>query len=870
MDHSTGKSFHVAKICRPRGNRPMLRPRLFRRLDEIRGLPVTWLCAPPGSGKTTLVSSYLAERGLDGPWVQLDADDADIATFFYYLGVALEQAAVRDGPALPALRPEYVADKALMSFTRRCAQIIASRLGAPAVIVLDNYEQVPAQASLHEVVRELASSLPQGLNLFVLSRTDPPPSCARLRLHENLVLLDAQELGLTRDEALALVAARESRPLSATDRTRTDRLLVETQGWFAGFTLLLAESGRPDPPAARAQTHQLLFDYFASELFGHIEPSMQDALLRTALLPTMTAADARRISGHAAVGGLLADLHRRNCFVVQRGAAEPVYEYHALFRAFLANRGAALLSADDWRALQSQSAELLAQTGRVDAAAGLYRAAQDWTALSALVLRAAPGLIAAGRHRTLENWLAGCRTNSSGARPGSTTGGPSHCLPFDAVAARGIFEQAYEGFQREDDAVGLYCAWTGAMESFFFEWRDFRPADRWIAEFERLRARHPRFPSRAVELRTYWAMGTLLHRQPQHPALPAWAERAQALLDPADRDLSVQLGGYLVIWFLWRGETLEARSVIDRIAPWTGPDMSPMVLILWSCARRSSTRCAASRAQCRAAVGSGLDLARQTGLHAFDFLLWRRWRAARSSPATPRRPTPGCAMAGAMRATATSTVRSTGTCSATPAPSAALAARARTSRGALAMALDTRHSLSRGPLSLDLARALRARRRRRVGRAHAAAARDRRSDEQPRHRDAVPGGRGPRGLRTRRRRGRTRPARPRPGVGPRDGRHDLEHGGAAGPCAALRARAGRRPGGRPRARADPPPPPGAARDGDGGRRTGRIRSASTRWAASRSCATTRPCVRRARPSAGRWSCSSACAPSGARRCIRTG
>ena len=619
MDPSKHKAFALTKISRPRGNRPVLRPRLFERLDEFRNASMIWLTGPPGAGKTTLISSYLAERRLASLWVQLDADDANVATFFYYLGLAVQQATARADLALPSLTPEYL--PGLMSFTRRYAETIAAGIAPPAVIVLDDYEQVPAQALLHEVVRELASALPQGFNLVVLSRTEPPPAYARLRLHQDLLVLDGRELNLTRDEAFSLALAREPHPRIPSDAARIDHLLLETQGWIAGFTLLLAEGSDPDQPGLSGKTQQLLFDYFANELFGRFDPPMQNALLRTALLPAMTLGDAERMSGNPAVGRLLAELHRQNCFVVQRGQAQPAYEYHALFRAFLLNRAAALIPADEWRMLQRRAAALLAETRQADAAAGLYRAAQDWQGLSALALREAPALISAGRHRTLEHWLADLPGDAFRLSPWLYYWRATARLPFDPVAARGIFEQAYEGFQGQDDATGLYSTWAGAMESFFFEWRDFAPADHWIGEFEGLRTRHPEFPSRAVELRTYWAMGTLLHRQPHHPLLPDWSERALALLDSADRDLSILLGGYLIIWFLWRGETPKARGVIERLAPWTEPDMSPMVFILWSCAVALYHSVQGETEGCRKSVEEGLGLAQRTGLQAFDFLL---------------------------------------------------------------------------------------------------------------------------------------------------------------------------------------------------------------------------------------------------------
>jgi hypothetical protein len=83
----------LAKTTRPTQAAILVRPRLVRRLDLARRKPVTWVWAPPGAGKTTLVANYLAARKTRGLWYQVDEGDADVTTFFYYLGLAAPPAA---------------------------------------------------------------------------------------------------------------------------------------------------------------------------------------------------------------------------------------------------------------------------------------------------------------------------------------------------------------------------------------------------------------------------------------------------------------------------------------------------------------------------------------------------------------------------------------------------------------------------------------------------------------------------------------------------------------------------------------------------------------------------------------------------------
>ena len=80
MDNTTS----LAKITPPRVHDVYLRERLFKELDAARKHPIIWISAPAGSGKTTLVASYLQQHKIDPLWYQVDAGDSDIASFFYY------------------------------------------------------------------------------------------------------------------------------------------------------------------------------------------------------------------------------------------------------------------------------------------------------------------------------------------------------------------------------------------------------------------------------------------------------------------------------------------------------------------------------------------------------------------------------------------------------------------------------------------------------------------------------------------------------------------------------------------------------------------------------------------------------------------
>ena len=106
----------LAKTTRPSAEGILPRKRLFRSLDRARDFPIFWIVGPPGSGKTSLVASYVEARNLNCLWYQVDERDADLASFFYYMGLAARKAAPRIRKPLPLLTQEYLAG--IPAFTR--------------------------------------------------------------------------------------------------------------------------------------------------------------------------------------------------------------------------------------------------------------------------------------------------------------------------------------------------------------------------------------------------------------------------------------------------------------------------------------------------------------------------------------------------------------------------------------------------------------------------------------------------------------------------------------------------------------------------------------------------------------------------------
>lgn len=615
----------LAKLTAPTPAHVHPRERLFRRLDGAAG--AVWLTGAAGAGKTTLVTSYLGDRGLPPLWYHLDRGDADPAAFFAYLSQAAR--ALNPAADLPPLTAEYL--DGLEAYTRNYFRQLFGLLPPGQRLVFDDYHEVPAEAPLHEVLRLALEERPADLGVIVISRADPPPALARLRAEGGLVIIGREELRLTGEEAAAVGRLR----LAGAAPELLGQLHDRTQGWVAGLVLMLErfrDRGEIDPALIEDGT-PLVFDYLAGEVLGRMSAEQQALLLKTSLLPSMTPSAVRALTGRAEAADFLEDLYRRGYFTVRhaRDGGLCAYEYHPLFRQFLLERGRDQL-APELTALKRRAATLLAGEGAMDACVPLLREIEDWALLAELILQRAPALLAEGRYRTLQEWLEALPTPLRQSQPWLSYYLGLCRLPFALGEARDHFERAYLGFRAAGTVDGLYLAWAGAIDTYLYAWDDFKPADWWIAEFDQLQRRHA-FPSAEIEARVVTAaFAILMYRQPQHPDLPRWMARLKALLfQPIDPLLRMTAANHLVLYYSWWiGELNAAAELVGRLE--TGVDeaaLSPLTRIARDTSRAVALWMTGDLERARSAAMAGLRTAQASGVHVWDGMLWSQcvWTA---------------------------------------------------------------------------------------------------------------------------------------------------------------------------------------------------------------------------------------------------
>jgi LuxR family transcriptional regulator, maltose regulon positive regulatory protein len=572
----------LAKITMPSMAHSLPRQALFESLDQFRSRRLIWLAAPAGYGKTTGVSGYLRARGYPAVWYQCDDGDADIASFFHYLSLALAPCLSTEAPALPSFHPEYLA--AVPSFARNYFRACFAALQHGATLVLDDWQEVPTGAALAETLPTIAQQIPDSVGMIVISRNGPPVSLTRFGLGDCTPVLGVEDLKYSKAETLDLVKSRASNTSASLD---VDALYDATQGWPAGVALALRsdQARLLRPGAGPSGPSQAIFDYFAAEVFDRLDDAVRQLLLKTACLDHVSARVAAHLSGNPAAETILADLARQNTFTLYRPAAG-CYHYHPLFRSFLCNRLKAELRGLEPAQGLIEIGRVLCQEGEQEAAIGLFLQAKSFEDAARALRSVAESLVQQARVQTLLGWIEALPVGLIEA-DGWLTYWLGVCqLTTDFAVADVTLQRAYQLFCTEADRLGQMLACAAMLQQITYSYADYAGMLPWIGILEDLLEARVPFPSHRMELQvSSGLMLAMSQAVPRHPKLVASVAKVLTLV-AAETDLASRAEGVsaLLHFFSRFGRTAQYGNLDAQLAEiLSDPGLQPLqrLRLLW-------------------------------------------------------------------------------------------------------------------------------------------------------------------------------------------------------------------------------------------------------------------------------------------------
>ena len=390
----------TGRAARPGLGGVVPRPGLFERLGA--SARVTVLSAPPGSGKTVLLRSWIGEPGRAGrvAWVAVGRGEQDPQRFWLSVlgalrGTSAGSGLVRELTAAPDLDGWAVVERLLKDLTP-----LADRLW----LVIDDMHELRSAEALAQL-ELLVMRAPPELRFVLATRHDLRLGLHRLRLEGELSEIRTADLQFTQAEARELLTAAGV----ALPEPALAMLHERAEGWAAGLRLAaLSLAGHEDPERFAAEfsgSERTVADYLLAEVLERQPDEVRRLLLRTSVLERVSGPLADALTGGSGGERMLAELEQANAFVVSLDAGRSWFRYHHLF-ADLLQLALRRTTPGEVTALHEAAAGWFAEHGFPVEAIRHAQAARDWGLAARLLADNWPGLHLGGQAATVHVILA--------------------------------------------------------------------------------------------------------------------------------------------------------------------------------------------------------------------------------------------------------------------------------------------------------------------------------------------------------------------------------------------------------------------------------------------------------------------------------
>jgi len=381
------------------------RRELVERLERDSEKKLILVIAPAGYGKSTLICDWLEHYGRRNVWLAFDENYNDTESFLRYLIAAISDVVPKFGSTIKPLlsyatipSPDVLAEAMVADFTT---------IQTPIVLALDDYHRITSK-TVQEMVIQMLQKLPDGIQLVILSRHDPPWPLSRWRVSGWMRDLRAVDLSFSFEEVGVFFKDFHFDP-----RTLAN-LHNLTEGWITGLQLVkLSLVDEKDPEHfVRNFNDRLIVDYLMEEVVSRQPPDMVEFLSVTAMFDRFCASlcDALLADGNARQMGsqsYIDRLEKENLFLVPLDRDRLWFRYHHLFQNLLQQHLRQNLSVERKTLIRHRAGEWFANRGLSTEALHHFLAIGEVREAAGLVEEQAHILLdESSEIRILDKWLS--------------------------------------------------------------------------------------------------------------------------------------------------------------------------------------------------------------------------------------------------------------------------------------------------------------------------------------------------------------------------------------------------------------------------------------------------------------------------------
>ncbi|RLE02641.1 MAG: hypothetical protein DRJ13_05335, partial [Bacteroidetes bacterium] len=325
------------KIRIPRANPNIIqRLSLFEKLNSGLQRKLIHISAPPGYGKTSLISDWIKRRGIPASWYSLDIRDNDPVIFLNYVIAGLRTLNQSIGKRTLDLinAPQRPDIESIIGLLINDIQ----NLNLDFLLVLDDYHLINS-LEVHAVTRTILEYMPEHMHVAITTRSDISIPLARIRSQNQLLEIRSSELSFSEQELVSLFNKKLKLGLSI-EEIKT--LLAKTEGWIAGLQLTALSIQNSHDVSGFihhfAGDNRYIMDYLMEEVLSNQTEDIQGFLLQTSLLEQLSGPLCDALRDRDDSQRILESLEKNNLFIISLDPERLWYRYHHLFADLLKQR----------------------------------------------------------------------------------------------------------------------------------------------------------------------------------------------------------------------------------------------------------------------------------------------------------------------------------------------------------------------------------------------------------------------------------------------------------------------------------------------------------------------------------------------------
>ncbi len=332
----SGEGLIQTKLNMPPLKGPMVeRENLLGRLSAGFDARLVAVSGSAGSGKTSLVSQWIARQHLRSVWYSIDETDNDGEVFFRYLLNGLRKVEPDIFP------PDDEASRRTGFAGFPAASFLINGLAGLSTdlyLVLDDYHHITSR-EVHEIIVRLLNQPLDKFHLVITSRYAVPAALTQLKIRNQMVHITPEEMRFTMEETEEFFRLNLSINLSP---RQIEDLNRHMEGWAGGlrlFTLSLKDKNTVEAMSAILnKTLEETSDYLISEVIDRQPEKVRHFLSVTALLDRFSLELYHEITGFSDGRGMIDYVERNNLFLTHLDQSDAWYRYHHLFAKALKKR----------------------------------------------------------------------------------------------------------------------------------------------------------------------------------------------------------------------------------------------------------------------------------------------------------------------------------------------------------------------------------------------------------------------------------------------------------------------------------------------------------------------------------------------------